>query len=569
MPHVEFNDAPKKLFMVPAVFFEPWDWTNSTGEPGSDGKVRGIGGSETQQTEVAWRMAQRGWEVTSYSLTPWSGIRKWRNVTWTDVKNVDFTEPGVWMIYRSPELLDNFTADHPGQVIWFCAQDESYPSFTAERIAKVDFFQAICFTHAQHTASMHPELASKIVVVPNGVKVDLIRQIEAEGLPQRNPRRLMWASSPDRGLLYLLKIFRRAREWVSGLELYVAYSFRNIDKLIATGDQRFYHYKKLKDKILSEADQPGVVWLDRISQPELYREWFKTGILAHPSMFTETGFITICEAQAMGAIPITNPIWAAREYCLNGVFIQGDCYNDPLVQARYVGEIYRLATNPKLQEEIRHRMMQEARETFNWERVVDRIEAHLLGLHAKDRMIHCQANFQLKYSKGKILNIGCADDPAKLKLLGAVNLDVCAEHPTLRTRNACDVVHDARTPLPFKDGCFDTVVFGDILEHMTKPDAIKALTNARKVIKGDGHVVITVPDDHRDPHAQNIYESMGQPFTEEYTNGVKGYHRPISREEILDTVLQAGLQPKVIQPIDYGIFVGHGIVATKVSQEAA
>jgi glycosyltransferase involved in cell wall biosynthesis len=80
------------------------------------------------------------------------------------------------------------------------------------------------------------------------------------------------------------------------------------------------------------------------------------------------------EAQALGAIPIINPIWALRTNVFHGIVIEGDTYDDKLVQSMYAGEIIRLIQHPDHMAHIREGMMEDARNRFSWEVFVDQWE---------------------------------------------------------------------------------------------------------------------------------------------------------------------------------------------------
>ena len=105
----------------------------------------------------------------------------------------------------------------------------------------------------------------------------------------------------------------------------------------------------------------------------------------------------------------------------------------------------------------------------------------------------------------KILDIGCSQGIVCL-LLGregfqCIGIDyekkaiefALAEHEKeeeiVRQRISFELM-DA-TSLPFEDGCFDTIILGEILEHLTHPE--KVLKEARRVLKDGGIAVITVP----------------------------------------------------------------------------
>lgn len=112
--------------------------------------------------------------------------------------------------------------------------------------------------------------------------------------------------------------------------------------------------------------------------------------------------------------------------------------------------------------------------------------------------------------EGKVLNVGCKEDPAHLKETFGdriVNLDRLTYNEDIFVHEgreepiAVDVVHDiTESPWPFKDNEFDLVVLGDILEDL--PDngcQIEILEEAARV---STHLCVTTPEDgpERDAH---------------------------------------------------------------------
>jgi glycosyltransferase involved in cell wall biosynthesis len=316
--------------------------------------------------------------VLSFAPVGWDGeTRKgpggeaWLNSTEFLAQHVS-RNADVYVIYRAPQLVDNLPE---GAVAWLICQDVDYNfagrTLTQERLVKFTRIVAFCETHANYLRGRYPSAADKVVVSSNGIKTELIRELLPSLLvaPEvRNPKRLMYASSPDRGMEFLLDIFPRAKEIVPDLELHIYYGFDNIDKLKKGWIQA--NAQRLKEM----TRQPGVTNHGRTPQPQLLREWFKSGIWCHPSNFTETSCITCMDAQACGAIPITQPTWAVGENVRHGVFIEGDVTNE-LVRSRYVTEVVKMALDPERQEAIRRDMMPYARERFTWERFVSQWEA--------------------------------------------------------------------------------------------------------------------------------------------------------------------------------------------------
>lgn len=352
-----------RIYFVAALHkLEPWDWRN----PDS----HGIGNSETSQIEMAGRLSLRGHEVTSYTYLPEDtpdGTVDPRGVVWRDADHIDYRQPGLWILYRCPERLDHFTFPHPDQQVWLVMQDTHYTSQTPERAPKLDRVLVLCEAQKAFIAGKFPELTDKLVVTSNGIRLDMIDTIEAQ---ERQPHRLHFSSSPDRGLKVLLThIFPRAKEYVPDLELHVYYGWNNIEKLMATEDgQRYFGPNKAETERLLQ--QAGVVWHGRLGQRDLTREWLKAGLWVFPSMYPETSCATCMEAQALGAIPLAQTIWAVGENVKWGTLIGGDSYGDPLVRAQYAAELVRLS-DPDLQDSLRSAMMADARSRFSWDRFVD------------------------------------------------------------------------------------------------------------------------------------------------------------------------------------------------------
>lgn len=344
--------------------FEPWDHRNPD-DPG-------IGGSETAVVELSRRLAARGHDVTVYATvrddTDDDGPVRWR-----PLEDANPRRPGLWIICRSPKSLDLFER-RSDQQIWLQCQDTIYTeatgggNITEARAAKLDHVLALCTEHARYIASVYPFLADKIVRSSNGIKTDAMESLH---VPTRDPYRLIWASSPDRGLESTLKVFNRAREFEPRLSLHVCYGWDNIDKLIA---QHGEHgpWAREKRKILDLCG-PGVVLRGRLGQRALWREYLQAGLWVYCTAFTETSCITCMEAQALGAIPIYTPIWALTENVGHGISIEGQ-NSDALVQARYVAAILRLVRDPRLAEHIRTEMMPWALQRFDWDHVVDQYE---------------------------------------------------------------------------------------------------------------------------------------------------------------------------------------------------
>ncbi len=405
------------------VFIEEWDFRSPD--------TIGIGGSETCLVELSRRLARRGHEVTVYAPIRDDCPEYDEAVRWLPLDAADFTAPGIWVLSRCPGAIDHFETAHPDQWLWLLCQDVFYPTgvlvtgehlpngLTDERAAKLDVCLPLCTAHEKYLLQCTPELKGKTIISSNGLRVDLIEEIEHDELrrmPQgqrepngvpldafqtdtdavrgllppkpesvhrtqaicsravsRDPYKLVYTSSPDRGLATLLRIFKRARELEPRLTLTAAYGWDNIEKMMVKDPDNKY-WPRIRKEIEGLMDQPGVTWRGRLPQPEEYREVLSAGIWCYPTTFSETSCCACMIAQGCGAVPITNPLWALADNVRHGIFIEGDPGNDPLCRAQYVGEIMRLTRNTEPQEAIRRESMPYARKRFDWSRVVDQYE---------------------------------------------------------------------------------------------------------------------------------------------------------------------------------------------------
>lgn len=273
------------------VTFEEWDWRWP--------RLHGIGGSETSVVEMSGRLAGRGHQVTVWAPIPKDdGDHGWRNVD--DLEMDDLKEDGVWVVYRYPLFFDYFqeVGKRTGQQLWLVAQDERYRTWDQEkdgtpvgdhRMELVDRVICLCQAHKEQTERMWPKLKGKVVQSSNGICSSAIREVIKEDGNQRNPNKLLYPSSPDRGLEFVLYVFERAREYNPDLELEVAYGFNNIDRIIQDNPNNVAPVARTnKEKMTGEMNRLGVKMMGRLPQPELWRRWLGTGIWCYPTTFKET-----------------------------------------------------------------------------------------------------------------------------------------------------------------------------------------------------------------------------------------------------------------------------------------
>jgi ubiquinone/menaquinone biosynthesis C-methylase UbiE len=146
--------------------------------------------------------------------------------------------------------------------------------------------------------------------------------------------------------------------------------------------------------------------------------------------------------------------------------------------------------------------------------LISRGQALQLGLTPVDdeRVI-----MALKYSKGKVLDIGCGANNFIKSYQGVgTGVDVFPWE-------GCDVVVKNTAELPFEARSFDTVTFLACLNHISNRDEV--LKEARRVLGQDGRVLVTMitprwgkfihwirfrnDPDHKDRHIDHDHELLG------------------------------------------------------------
>lgn len=112
--------------------------------------------------------------------------------------------------------------------------------------------------------------------------------------------KLLWGSSYDRGLMYLLDMWSDIRKKFPDAELHIAYGWNNFDKIAGTNPERM----KWKHDMELAMDQEGITHHGRIGKDELQKLRQKCGILAYSTDFFEINCITVLECQQDGCVPV-------------------------------------------------------------------------------------------------------------------------------------------------------------------------------------------------------------------------------------------------------------------------
>jgi len=284
---------------------------------------------------------------------------------------------------------------------------------------------------------------------------------------KREPHRVIYASSYNRGLETILDAWEGIRKVVSDAELHIYYGWNTYDRAVASGDVKDEGFK---DKMLQKMQQPGVKEHGRIGHKELLKEYAKAGVWAYPCEYSgEINCIALTKAIGSGCIPVTNDAYVMKER--NPIAVTDDKFKRQLIKALQ-GEV----KYPIKDIEGYLKDNSWATVAHNWHKDVFPITMPTIVYERRDWM----RSKVTKEEKG--VEIGCA------------NGMVFKDYPNMTRvdmddwKNLDNFVKANAEDLPFKDKEFDVAILGEILEHVKDPEL--ALREAMRVAK---RVLITVP----------------------------------------------------------------------------
>jgi glycosyltransferase involved in cell wall biosynthesis len=150
----------------------------------------------------------------------------------------------------------------------------------------------------------------KIQVLRNGVDISLFKP----GV-EKNPNKVIFSSSPDRGLERAIEIVKRARSKYPDLELHAFYGTGNMRKMGMTEEA------DRADKAM--ADNSFVKFHGFVPKRDLIKHFQESVCWIYCADFIETSCITAMEAMLSGCYPLVRNMGALRDTLSEAV--EKDC----------------------------------------------------------------------------------------------------------------------------------------------------------------------------------------------------------------------------------------------------
>lgn len=270
----------------------------------------GIGGSEEAVVYLSKELAKLGHDVTVYNQYPhpctYDGVRWKHHATLLGEDEFD-----VAVLWRIPHHLDTHKFKASRTLLWLHDVPEKY-WFTPERLKQVDKIIVLSQFHRTLLAEIPDE---KFFISQNGVELSQFSEV----LP-RDPKKVIYTSSYDRGLEHLLKIWPDVVAEVPDANLHIFYGWGTFDSLRT--DEKHQEWKSKMIELMSTL--PNVTEHGRIDQVRLARELLSSGIFAYPCHFEEISCISAMKAQVAGCIPLTSGYSALAETNLTAYKVSGE-----------------------------------------------------------------------------------------------------------------------------------------------------------------------------------------------------------------------------------------------------
>jgi len=268
---------------------------------------RGLTGSEIAFFMFALEIAKRGHGVTiftkvdqvadlgpitcchyeewasTYHSQPWGAL-----CSWMTPEPLKIATHGALRLFN--QQVSDFGQCEPGWESW------------------VDLVAPLSHSHAQHLSQLCSVPRDKWRVMYNGVDT-------AEFKPSAKvPGKMVWASSHDRGLHWVLEAFPAIKRRVPHAELHVFYDFDGMEKFAGVPDnsgsalmRELGMRSRYSAEALRRLEGKGVHVRRSVSRSQIREEMASAEVLAYPCdpvRYTETFGVTVLEALACGAVPV-------------------------------------------------------------------------------------------------------------------------------------------------------------------------------------------------------------------------------------------------------------------------
>lgn len=258
-------------------------------------KSKGVGGSETAAIQMAyWLHTLTGRPVKVFNERQ---TQKCVDGVWY-LSNKEMPQyfkmhkPAVHLAWRHNMKLTNAPT-------YFWCHD--LMAIGGEDTANYDKLLCLSPFHSDYVQALQGIPADKILVTRNGIDP---KRFEGPVVAKK-PYKIVFPSSPDRGLDRAMRIMDRVIAKYPDLELHVFYGFDNLRK---------YGLAEMADRLEAMIrERPWVKYHGNVQQDVLAQHFKEASVWLHPANFIETFCITAIEMLCAGTYPVTRRLGALKD----------------------------------------------------------------------------------------------------------------------------------------------------------------------------------------------------------------------------------------------------------------
>jgi glycosyltransferase involved in cell wall biosynthesis len=280
-----------------------FDFTNLYNDP------QGLTGSESNCFLYAKALGKLGHDITIFTYLKTPAPLTWEGIT---VRNIDDyhqsrTPPDVQIAWNEPNYLFS-AANCSLHVVHQQLNDFGYCHPNFEDV--VDVFCSPSQAHLDFIKQETPKSHHKWNVISNCVDLDLFKPDTP-----KVPGRIIFASSPDRGLHLLLSVYPKIKKAVKNANLRIMYDFyswyNRVKEVNPTSSLDWHETSRRANYIKSALDEMkngyDITHLNTVSRHQVAKEMNEATVLAYPvsTIRWSEGFsVVAAESCAAGAVPV-------------------------------------------------------------------------------------------------------------------------------------------------------------------------------------------------------------------------------------------------------------------------
>jgi len=297
---------------------------------------KGIGGSETAVIQLSRYWAKAGYDVTIFCNCSEPGI--FENVKYRNFQELNMVDNfNILIIWRGIELCDKYKFISRKTILDLhdiITRDKPIDEKISSILVKSNF----------HKNMLHDSDKEKAIIIPNGGCVDI------QPRPEKDPNYVIYSSSYDRGLYYMLKWgWPEIKKNCKDAYLKIYYGWDGFDKVHGENIETANKFKK---EMIELMKQEGVEDCGRISGEKLMLEKAKANVHYYVGNFQEIDCISVRESAFLGAIPVVSDfmqVFKEKTYCLR---VPGNPETQE-IQENAANIVISLIQNPEKAQEVR------------------------------------------------------------------------------------------------------------------------------------------------------------------------------------------------------------------------